>query len=137
MNDQLLLALENETNASIVELNSRKIKEYKKNIFDQLHLSKEQIKIFSKKLKDYRYCNDMKDIQFGFYIRWIPLKNPNNIYITNGGYICDIKVINNELHIVCKNNFNNYFQIKFDECAIFQKISLQEKVILKVLDYLE
>ena len=43
MNDQLLLALENETNASIVELNSRKIKEYKKNIFDQLHLSKEQI----------------------------------------------------------------------------------------------
>ena len=48
-----------------------------------------------------------------------------------------IKVINNELHIVCKNNFNNYFQIKFDECAIFQKISLQEKVILKVLDYLE
>ena len=89
------------------------------------------------KLSNYRYCNDLKDIQYGFYIRWIPLKNPEKIYITNGGHICDIKIINNEIHIVCKNNMNNFFQIKFDECLLFQKISPQENVILNVLDYLE
>ena len=137
MNHELLNALENESNASIVELNSKKIKNHKENIFDQLELSNKQNKQFLKKLENYRLCNDLKDIQFGFYVRWIPLKNPEKIYITNGGYICDIKIINNEIHLVCKNWKNQFFQIKFDECILFQKISPQERVILDVLDYLE
>ena len=32
---------------------------------------------------------------------------------------------------------NRIFQIKLDECYIFQKITPQEKVILGVLDYLD
>ena len=137
MSDDLLNALENESNASIVELSTKKIKIQKQQIFDQLNLTGEKRECFMDKLSNYRYCNDLKDIQYGFYIRWIPLKNPEKIYITNGGHICDIKIINNEIHIVCKNNMNNFFQIKFDECLLFQKISPQETVILNVLDYLE
>lgn len=137
MSDDLLNALENESNASIVELSTKKINIQKQLIFDQLNLTGEKRECFADKLSNYRYCNDLKDIQYGFYIRWIPLKNPEKIYITNGGHICDIKIINNEIHIVCKNNMNNFFQIKFDECLLFQKISPQENVILNVLDYLE
>jgi hypothetical protein len=137
MSDDLLNALENESNASIVELSTKKINIQKQLIFDQLNLTGEKRECFDDKLSNYRYCNDLKDIQYGFYIRWIPLKNPEKIYITNGGHICDIKIINNEIHIVCKNNMNNFFQIKFDECLLFQKISPQENVILNVLDYLE
>ena len=137
MSDDLLNALENESNASIVELSTKKINIQKQLIFDQLNLTGEKRECFEDKLSNYRYCNDLKDIQYGFYIRWIPLKNPEKIYITNGGHICDIKIINNEIHIVCKNNMNNFFQIKFDECLLFQKISPQENVILNVLDYLE
>ena len=137
MSDDLLNALENETNASIVELSTKKINIQKQHIFDQLNLTGKKRKCFEDKLSNYRYCSDLKDIQYGFYIRWIPLKNPEKIYITNGGHICDIKIISNEIHIVCKNNMNNFFQIKFDECLLFQKISPQENVILNVLDYLE
>ena len=32
---------------------------------------------------------------------------------------------------------NRIFQIKFDECYVFQKLTNQEQVILGVLDYLE
>ena len=32
---------------------------------------------------------------------------------------------------------NRIFQIKFDEVMIFQKISIQEGVILSILDHLE
>jgi len=137
MSGDLLNALENESNASIVELSTKKIKIQKQQIFDQLNIINEKRKCFEDKLSNYRYCNDLKDIQYGFYIRWIPLKNPEKIYITNGGHVCDIKIINNEIHIVCKNNINRFFQIKFDECLLFQKISPQENVILNVLDYLE
>ena len=89
-----------------------------------------------KKLSEYRYCTDMSDLQYGYYIRWIPLKDPENLYLTNGGIMCDMKIVNNQIQIFCKNFRNRFFQFKFDEAVIFQKISSQEKVILSVLDYL-
>ena len=76
-------------------------------------------------------------LQLGYYIRWISLKNPDNIKLTNGAIIIDIKLLDNGMHLVCKNNMNRIIQIKFDEVIIFQKLSNQEKIILSVLDYLD
>ena len=134
--NKLLHSLENESNASIMNLTSAKIKEHKNNILQRLQLERNELKVMHKKLKEYRYCTDMSDLQYGFYIRWIPLRDPENIYLTNGGLLCDMKIVNNQIHIVCKNNRNRIIQFKFDETIIFQKISPQEKVILSVLDYL-
>jgi len=133
--NNLLHSLENESNASIMNLTTCKIKEHKNNVLQRLQLERNVLKNFHKKLCEYRYCTDMSDLQYGFYIRWIPLKNPENIYITNGGILCDMKVVNDQVHIVCKNNRNRLIQFKFDETIIFQKLSPQEKVILSVLDY--
>lgn len=135
--DHLLDALENESNTAIMNLTSRKIKEYKNNILQQLQLPRDQLKDYHKKLKHYRYCTDQSHIQYGSYIRWIPLKDPNHLYLTNGGIVCDIRILNNQIQILCKNNWNSMMQIKFDETIIFQKLSNQEKVILGILDYLE
>tara|TARA_B100001287_G_scaffold268483_1_gene264808 strand:+ start:2532 stop:2960 length:429 start_codon:yes stop_codon:yes gene_type:complete len=141
MSDQeinnLLLALENESNSSIMNLTSSKIKTIKNNMLQKLGLEREELKMMHKKLKGYRYCSDMQDVQYGYYIRWIPLKNPDNIRLTNGGIIIDIDIINNCVQLRIKNNMNRIFQIKLDECYIFQKITPQEKVILGVLDYLD
>ena len=136
--NKLLDALENETNASIMKLNTSKIKSYKNTILQQLQLGGGTLKSFHKKLKHYRYCDDFSDLQYGYYIRWIPLKNPDNLKLTNGGFIIDLKILdNNGIHIVCKNNRGFCMQLKFDECVIFQKLSNQENVILSVLDYLD
>tara|TARA_B100000927_G_scaffold259879_1_gene229113 strand:- start:513 stop:962 length:450 start_codon:yes stop_codon:yes gene_type:complete len=135
--NQLLLALENESNSSIMNMTTSKIKTIKNNMLQKLGLTREELKMMHKKLKDYRYCSDMQDVQYGYYIRWISLKNPDNVRLTNGGIIIDIDIINNCVQLRIKNNMNRIFQIKLDECYIFQKITPQEKVILGVLDYLE
>lgn len=135
--DRLLLALENETNASIMNMTTSKIKTIKNNMLQQLQLDKDTLKSLHKKLKDYRYCSDMSDLQYGYYIRWIPLRDPNKIKLTNGAYLCDMKIVNSQVHLVCKTNMNRIIQIKLDEVMTFQKLSPQEKVILSVLDYLE
>tara|TARA_Y100000588_G_C14234716_1_gene916759 strand:+ start:820 stop:1248 length:429 start_codon:yes stop_codon:yes gene_type:complete len=135
--NKILDALENETNASIMNLTTSKIQKQKNDMLQRLQMPKSKLKSFHKKLKKYRYCSDLKDIQYGFYVRWIPIGNPENIRLTNGGIICDIKITENGIYVVCKNNFNNIFQFKFDECLIFQKLSREEIVILKVLDYLD
>jgi len=132
----LLDALENDSNSSIIKLTTRKIQDHKNTILQQIQLPREKLKSYNKKLKNYRYCSDLKDIQYGFYIRWIPLKDMGNLNLTNGALICDVKLINEQLHILCKNR-NRMMQIKFDEALIFQKISDQERVILSILDYLD
>ena len=134
---KILDALENETNASIMELTTSIIKKQKNDMLQKLQLGKEKLKQFHKKLKKYRYCSDLKDLQMGFYIRWIPLKNFNNIKLTNGGIICEVLITEKGIYIVCKNNRNSIFQFKFEESLVFQKISNEENVILKVLDYLD
>jgi len=133
----LLFALENESNNSIMSLTTEKINTIKNNMLQKLGLDRETLKSIHKKLKNYRYCSDMNDTQYGYYIRWISLKNPNNIKLTNGGIIIDIDIINDCVQLRIKNKMNMIFQIKLDECCIFQKITPQERVILGVLDYLE
>tara|TARA_B100000795_G_scaffold111469_1_gene82278 strand:+ start:245 stop:673 length:429 start_codon:yes stop_codon:yes gene_type:complete len=133
----LISALENEENSSMVNLDSSKIKTLKNNILQKLQLDREKLKTYHKKLKKYRYCSDLSDLQFGNYIRWISLKDADNVYLTNGAFFADYIFENNMIKIICKNSRNMVFQIKFDEVIIFQKLNKQENVILTVLDYLK
>tara|TARA_B100001758_G_scaffold7486_1_gene5776 strand:- start:18362 stop:18913 length:552 start_codon:yes stop_codon:yes gene_type:complete len=135
--NKLFNALENESNASIMKLNTKTIQKRKNDMLQKLGLDRVKLKLFNKKLKQYRLCQELYDLQYGYFIRWIPLRDPNNIYLTNGGTIVDILLENNESHILCRNFKNRFFRVRFDEIIVFQKISDQEKVILKVLDYLE
>jgi hypothetical protein len=136
-NEYLLKALNNENNSGIENLTTRKIKAIKNDYLQQLQLSRDKLKEFHLKLKDYRFVDDLTDIQYGRYIRWISLKNPEKICLTNGGVIIDIKIQEDGIHLLCRNFKNNRFQIKIDECFIFQKLTDQEKTILAALDYLD
>jgi hypothetical protein len=120
-------ALENENNESIINLTISEIKSEKNDILQKLQLGKEDLKDNLKKLKEYRYINNINDLNYGCYIRWINLKNIENLKLTNGGFICDIK-INEGIEILCRNNFNKLFQLRFDENLIFQKLTEQEKI---------
>ncbi len=133
--DYLIKSLDNENNSGMNNLTSSKIKSIKNNYLQQLQLSREKLIEYHTKLKEYRYVDDLMDIQFGRYIRWINLKDPNKINLTSGGIIIDIKICENGIQLVCKNFRNQKFQIKIDECFIFQKLTDQEKIILSALDY--
>jgi len=134
--NEILMAIENETNASILELTTLQIQKQKNDILQKLQMPRKQLKDIHKKLKKYRYCGDLKDIQNGYYIRWISLKKFNNIFLTTGGIVCEVLFCKGGVSILCKNSRNCMFQFKFDECLIFQKISQQENVILKIMDFL-
>jgi hypothetical protein len=134
--DKLLTALDNEDNAPILELDYTKLAAMKNNMLQQLRLPKEELKELHKKLKMYRYVDELPDLQYGSYIRWIPLKNPAIIKLTNGGFICDIQIKDDGMHIVCKNGMNRLFKLKHAENMIFQKLTQQEQVILSAMNYL-
>jgi hypothetical protein len=133
----LLHALDNDNNEAIVELSNEKIAKDKNDILQQLNLPREELQRLNKQLKSYRLINTIEDLRFGSYIRWISLKNPEHIKLTNGGIVCDIKALNGDIHVKCKNKMNLIFQLKLSEVLLFQKLSEQESVILKALKYLQ
>jgi ABC-type molybdate transport system ATPase subunit len=61
----------------------------------------------------------------------------NNIKLTNGGIVTDIKFMNNETHILCMNSQRRFIQYKFDECLTFQKLSVEEQLILMAYEQIE
>ena len=140
--EYLIDALENENNESIMELTSSKIKSMKNDVLQKLQMSKDKLKCMHEKLKEYRYVDEIKDINYGCYIRWFNLKeitpeNVNDLKLKVGAFVTDIRVTDNGILISCVNIFKKHISIHFDEHLIFQKITNQERIILNVLNHLQ
>ena len=131
----LLAALDNEENANLLNIDLSTIKEQKESIFAKLELPTTVINALMKKLEAYKFVDELPDMKYGSYIRWISLKNPDDLKLTNGGIVCEIKVEDDGIIIVCKNRFNRFFQLNMNENLIFQKMSDQELVLLSALDF--
>ena len=132
----LLVALDNEKNENIMNLDNKKIEYIKNDILQQLNLPEVELKQIKRKLNGYRYIDELTDINYGSYIRWIKLLDPTKIKLSNGGIICDIQVHENGIHIVCKNYINKFMQIRLSENLVFQKMTDQENILLSVMDHL-
>ena len=136
--DKLLKALDDESNENLFNFTSKKILEMNLQILKELELNKDETLELLKKLKGYKYVDEMSDLKYGTYIRWISISNPENIELAKGAIFCEIKITDNGVFIVYKNfGYNTkYFQIKMDECLVFQKLTSQEQVLLSALDHL-
>jgi hypothetical protein len=135
--NKLMYALDNDNNESIMHLTSKKILEMNLNILKELHLDKETTMDYLKKLKGYRYVDEINEIKHGSYIRWIPITDPDYLPLNHCGIICDIKITDNGVLITCKNFMHRHYTFKMDECLIFQKLTSQENIIISALDHLE
>ena len=135
--NKLLYALDNDTNESIMNLTSKKITEMNIQILKELYLPKPVMIDYLKKLKNYRYIDEINDLKHGSFIRWIPIIDPNYLPLHNCAMVCEIKIIDDGVLIQCKNFMHRHYTFKMDECLIFQKLTNQEMVIISALDHLE
>jgi len=135
---KLLKALEDESNDTLMNFTTKTIREMNLKILKELNLSKQEtINIFNK-LKEYKYVDEMNDLKYGTFVRWIPIEDPTNIHLTKGAIFCEMKITDDGVFCVCKNfGFpSRHFQISMDKNLIFQKLTDQELVLLSALDHL-
>lgn len=132
----LVKALNNDENESLLELTTTTITEMNLKIIKELHLDRATTLSYMKKLKGYKYVDEIMDVKYGAFIKWIPISDPTYLPLNIGGIVCEIKVTDNGLIIVCKNFMHKHYNIKMDEILLFQKLSNQELVLLSALDHL-
>ena len=135
---KLLKALDNESNESLLNFTTEKLIETNLNILKELNLSKKDTLELLTKLNNYKYVDEMNELKYGTYLRWIPIDNPEKIHLTKGAIFCEMKITDDGVFMVCKNlGFNTrHFQIGMDQNLIFQKLTGQELVLLSALDHL-
>jgi len=134
--DYLKTSLDNENNECIFNLTNSIIKERKENIISELPISKKYKKELLKKLDNYRYIDEIQEFHIGCHIRWIKIDNPEEIKLTNGAILISIE-FNDNISLLCKNSMNRHFTINFNKNLIFQKLTLQEQIILYSIDNID
>jgi len=68
---------------------------------------------------------------------WCKNAEINQKSLTNGGILMNIKIENSGVQLLCRNNANRFFNIKFDDCLVFQKLSMEEQLILMSYEYID
>lgn len=84
------------------------------------------------KLSGYRFVDELHEIHKGKHVRWIRRENGK---LTNGGIVVDIRFLDNGTHILCMNSMRKFIQYKFDDCLTFQKLTMEEQLILMAYEY--
>jgi hypothetical protein len=135
---KLLQALDDESNETLFNFTTDQIREMNLNILKELHLPKNETIDIYNKLKNYKYVDEMNELKYGTYIRWIPIENPTNIHLTKGALFCEMKITDKGVFCICKNfgYSKRHFNIPMDKNLIFQKLTQQELVLLSALDHL-
>jgi hypothetical protein len=131
-------AIDDASNETLMGLTTQKINELNLKVINELQLSKKEALNILRKLNGYKYADEMDDLKYGTYIRWIKLDNPDDLTLTQGAIFTDIKITEQGVNLICKNfgYSNKRFTIKMDECLIFRKLTNQELILLSALDHL-
>jgi hypothetical protein len=116
---------------------TRTIKERKKKILDTLFLEPELMKHYQSLLLEYRYVDEVDELRMGSYIRFFRLNtDPDFLTLGRGAFLADIKIQKHVIILLMKNR-NYFFNLKMDECILFQKNTNQEKVLIQILDQIK
>jgi hypothetical protein len=135
---KLLKALDDDSNETLLNFTSDKIKEMNLNIIKELQLPRKDTLDIMNKLREYKYVDEMNELKYGAYIRWIPIEDPTNINLTKGALFCEMKITDDGVFCVCKNYgyTKRHFQLSMDKNLLFQRLTDQELVLLSALDHL-
>jgi len=115
-------------------LENKGLADISKEVFDaidELHLEKEVALDYCMRLSGYRVVDRICDLRNGILMRWIK-KSVGSL--TNGGLLVNVKMDPKGVQLMCKNNMHRFFNVRFDDCLIFQKLTMEEQLVLSAFE---
>jgi len=136
----ILSAMTKTENSPIMNMTLPKIAARRQEVLSSMNLTPEKFEEFERKLQMYRVVETADELKHNQLIRWIPLRSlETRPYVTLGGCLFRVKYNEEEaLHIVTIRNVKKFvFNIKFELNAVFQRLSQEELLILRAVEYVE
>lgn len=136
----ILSAMNKRENNTIANMTLKKIAARRHEILSSLNVTPEKMEEFERKLHMYRVIEDPHDLKHNQLIRWIPLRSlETRPYVTLGGCLFRVKQNDTDgIHIVTIRNVKRFvFNIKFELNVVFQRLSQEELLILRAVEFVE
>lgn len=136
----ILSAMNKTENNTIANTTLKKIHARRHEILASMNLAPEKLAEFERKLHMYRVIENPYDLKHNQLIRWIPLRSLEvRPYVTLGGTLFRVREnIEEKMHIVTIRNIKRFvFNIRFELNVVFQRLSNEELMILRAVEYIE
>jgi hypothetical protein len=136
----ILSSMNKTENNTIANTTLKKIHARRHEILASMNLTPEKLAEFERKLHMYRVIETPYDLKHNQLIRWIPLRSLEaRPYVTLGGTLFRIREnIEDKMHIVTIRNIKRFvFNIRFELNVVFQRLSNEELMILRAVEYIE
>ena len=130
-------AIKNNTNDKLLNLTTKKVLKMNWNILKLLNIDNETRLAIFNQLEKYKYIDELDELRYGSYLRWIPKFPTDKSQLRYTGILCDIVIAEQGVLLSCKNFMHRHYTFKMDECYIFQKLTEQEQLILSLLEHLD
>lgn len=131
---EILSDLDNNSYKTLLSLTTAKANKIKLRALMSLGLERSVILDYIKQLREYIYVDAVHDIKPGNYIRLISLLDPHNIVLHRSTIVCECMITDTSTVVTCKNFSMRSFKIKLEDYLVFQKLTLEETIILDALD---
>jgi hypothetical protein len=136
-----ILSIMNKTeNNTIANMTLKKIAVRRHEILSSLNLTPEKMAEFERKLMMYRVIETPYDLKHNQLIRWIPMRSlETRPYLTLGGTLFRVREnVEEGVHVVTIRNVKRFvFNIKFEVNVVFQRLSREEMLILRAVEFVE
>jgi len=132
--DNILDTLESTQTDYLENLTFEKIQ---KDVYDALvdiGVVKPHIPKLCASLADYRYVDEVCNLHKGKYVRWMHRDKPGEL--TKGCKVVNIKFADTGVCVVCVTNIGRFMQYRYDDCITFQKLDIEEQLILMAYDHI-
>jgi hypothetical protein len=136
----ILSAMNNAENNTIAGTTLKNIAARRREILSSMSLTPEKMEEFERKLQMYRVIESPHDLKHNQLIRWIPLRSlETRPYLTLGGTLFRVREnIEEGIHNITIRNVKHFvFNIKFELNVVFQRLSKEELLILRVVEYVD
>lgn len=129
----IIKAIENDNNADVMLTTFTNIQQEKNDILQQLKLRGKELKEYHKKLKEYRFIDDLASIRDGCYARWINILDEKHT-LMKGAIVNSVNETDGYIYLKSANPFakNRFMTLQFDKIVLFQKLTEQELILLKI-----
>lgn len=136
--ENLLDSIENIKNDYLENKTMEMVNKEVYDVIYDLEIDDKSRKEIYKKIIGYRLVDKINELHKGKHIRWIRINTKENNYkLTNGGIVVNVKFLDNGMYVLCMSSGNRFIQYKFDDCLTFQKLTMEEQLILMAYDKLK
>lgn len=133
--ESLLTSVENVKNDYLENKTLRIVIEDIFNAINTLSCNLEEKQQLCEKLTGYRIVDRLDELHKGKHIRWI--RNVENPVLTNGGIVTNIQFLDKGVYVTTMNAIKRFMKIKLDDCLVFQKMTIDEQLILMAYEHMD